>query len=85
MPSAENVSPMLTNQLAVKYFRNFLDNKIELSTEAYCKYQNGISDFEDGLHSYLVDNLEAYVAQGIGKSYGFEISIEKQKVILPEE
>jgi len=79
MPSTENVEPMITDQFAIGYFRNFFDNKIELSTEAYYKYQNGVSDFEDGLHNYLVDNLEAYVAQGTGKSYGFEISIEKPK------
>ncbi len=79
MPSTENVSPMLADQFALGYFRNFFDNKIELSTEAYYKYQNGVSDFEDGLHNYLVDNLEAYVAQGIGRSYGFEVSIEKPR------
>jgi len=79
MPSTENVSPMLADQFALGYFRNFFDNKIELSTEAYYKYQNGVSDFEDGLHNYLVNNLEAYVAQGIGRSYGFEVSIEKSQ------
>jgi hypothetical protein len=79
MPSTENVSPMLADQFALGYFRNFFDNKIELSTEVYYKYQNGVSDFEDGLHNYLVNNLEAYVAQGIGRSYGIEISIEKPK------
>lgn len=79
MPSTENVSPMLADQFALGYFRNFFDNKLEISTEAYYKYQNGVSDFEDGLHNYLVDNLEAYVAQGIGRSYGFEISVEKPK------
>ena len=79
MPSTENVDPMVTDQVAMGYFRNFFNNKIELSTEVYYKYQNGVSDFEDGLHNYLVNNLEAYVAQGIGRSYGFEISVEKSK------
>lgn len=79
MPSTENVTPMVADQVAMGYFRNFFNNKIELSTEVYYKYQNGVSDFEDGLHNYLVNNLEAYVAQGIGRSYGFEISIEKPK------
>ena len=79
MPSTENVAPMITDQVAMGYFRNFFNNKIELSTEVYYKYQKGVSDFEDGLHNYLVNNLEAYVAQGIGRSYGFEISVEKPK------
>lgn len=79
MPSTENIKPMLTDQFAVGYFRNFLDNKIELSTEAYYKTQNGVSDFEDGLHNYLVNNLEAFVAQGKGRAYGMEVSVEKPK------
>ena len=79
MPSTENISPMLTNQVAFGYFRNFFNNTLEFSSEVYYKHQNGVSDFEDGLHNYLVNNLEAYVAQGIGKSYGLEVSIEKTK------
>jgi len=79
MPSTENISPILTDQLAVGYFRNFMNNKLEFSTEAYYKIQNGVSDFEDGLHNFLVDNLEAYVAQGKGKAYGVEMSLEKPK------
>jgi hypothetical protein len=79
MPSTENIKPMLTDQVALGYFQNFLDNKIEFSTEAYYKIQNGASDFEDGLHNYLVNNLEAFVAQGIGRAYGLELSLEKPK------
>jgi len=37
------------------------------------------ADFEDGLHNYLVDNLEAYVATGKGRAYGLELSLEKPK------
>ena len=35
MPSTENVAPMVTDQVAMGYFRNFFNNKIELSTEVY--------------------------------------------------
>ena len=70
---------MLTDQFALGYFRNFRDNEFKLSVETYYKRLNGAADFEDGLHNYLVDNLEAYVATGIGRSYGFEIMLEKTK------
>ncbi len=79
MPSTSNIDPMLTDQVAIGYFRNFLEDQIELSAEAYYKNMKGAADFEDGLHNYLVDNLEAYVATGQGRSYGFEISVEKPK------
>jgi hypothetical protein len=79
MPSTENIDPMLTDQFALGYFRNFRDNEFKFSVETYYKRLNGAADFEDGLHNYLVDNLEAYVATGIGRSYGFEIMLEKTK------
>ena len=77
MPSTENITPILTDQFALGYFRNFFDNRLEFSTEAYYKIQNGVSDFEDGLHNFLVNNLEAFVAQGRGRAYGIEFSFEK--------
>tara|TARA_Y100000590_G_scaffold28122_2_gene31499 strand:+ start:9850 stop:12246 length:2397 start_codon:yes stop_codon:yes gene_type:complete len=77
MPTTKNIKPMLTDQFAMGYFHNFYNNKIKVSAEAYYKILNGAADFEDGLHNYLVDNLEAYVATGQGLAYGFETSIEK--------
>ncbi len=77
MPSTENIRPMLTDQVALGYFHNFLDNQIKFSAETYYKKLNGAADFEDGLHNYLVSNLEAYVATGVGRSYGLEVSVEK--------
>ncbi len=77
MPTTKNIKPMLTDQFAMGYFHNFNNNEVKVSAEAYYKILNGAADFEDGLHNYLVDNLEAYVATGQGLAYGFETSIEK--------
>jgi hypothetical protein len=77
MPTTKNIKPMLTDQFAVGYFHNFNNNEIKVSAETYYKILNGAADFEDGLHNYLVDNLEAYVATGEGLAYGFETSVEK--------
>jgi hypothetical protein len=63
----------------VGYFRNFLNNSIEFSIEGYYKNLTNAADFEDGLHNYLVDNLEAYVATGNGIAYGMEASLEKKQ------
>jgi len=79
MPCTKNIKPMLTDQVALGYFRNFLDNKLRFSVETYYKWMTNIADFEDGLHNYLIDNLEAYVALGQGRSYGLELSLEKPK------
>ena len=77
MPSTNNIDPMINDQVAVGYFHNFFDNELKLSVETYYKWIKNASDFEDGLHNYLIDNLEAYVAMGKGRSYGFELSLEK--------
>ncbi len=77
MPTTKNIKPMLTDQFAMGYFHNFNNNEIKFSAEIYYKILYGAADFEDGLHNYLVDNLEAYVATGEGLAYGFEMSIEK--------
>ena len=79
MPTTNNVPPILTDQVAVGYFRNSADNQFELSAEVYYKLLHNISDFEDGLHNYLVNNLEAYVAWGKGRAYGVEVSLKKNK------
>jgi len=77
MPSTSNIDPMFTDQFAMGYFHNFKENEYKFSVETYYKNMNGAADFEDGLHNYLVDNLEAYVATGKGRSYGLEVSLEK--------
>ncbi|RQW04973.1 hypothetical protein EH223_06315, partial [candidate division KSB1 bacterium] len=60
MPTTNNIPPMITNQVAAGYFRNFADHQFKLSGEVYYKWMTDAADFEDGLHNYLVDNLEAY-------------------------
>jgi hypothetical protein len=79
MPTTNNISPMLTDQIAAGYFHNLFDHQLKFSAEVYYKWMTDAADFEDGLHNYLVDNLEAYVATGRGRAYGFEVSLEKPK------
>ena len=79
MPTTSHIPPMITDQLAGGYFRNFFNHQLKFTGELYYKWLTNAADFEDGLHNYLVDNLEAYVATGKGHAYGFEISLEKPK------
>jgi CarboxypepD_reg-like domain/TonB-dependent Receptor Plug Domain len=79
MPSTENVPSMTTDQWGLGYFASLFDNQIEASAEGYYKKHTDVADFEDGLHNYLVDNLEAYVATGDGRSYGLELMVKKSK------
>ncbi len=77
MPCTKNIEPLSVNQIALGYFGNFFDDQFQFSAETYYKWAKNAAAFEDGLHNYLVDNLEAYVATGKGRSYGLELMLKK--------
>jgi hypothetical protein len=77
MPCTKNIKPLKVDQVATGYFGNFFDDQLQFSAETYYKWYKNSADFEDGLHNYLVNNLEAYVATGKGRSYGLELMLKK--------
>ncbi len=77
MPCTKNIEPLTVNQVAMGYFGNFADDQFQFSAETYYKWYKNAAAFEDGLHNYLVSNLEAFVATGEGRSYGLELMLKK--------
>ncbi|MFP4060888.1 MAG: TonB-dependent receptor [Bacteroidales bacterium] len=75
--SSPNVKPQKADQLAVGYFRNFLDNTLEGSVEVYYKKMYNSIDFKD--HAYLVPNqfLEGELRFGETHAYGTEFMLKK--------
>ncbi|MBK3519637.1 TonB-dependent receptor [Carboxylicivirga marina] len=78
MPSSFNIEPTIVNQYSVGFFRNFMDNAFEFSAETYYKTLNNISDYKDGTQVMLNENIESYVLQGEGRSYGLELYLKKK-------
>ncbi|MBI9061334.1 MAG: TonB-dependent receptor [Marinilabiliaceae bacterium] len=78
MPSTYNVEPTTVNQYSLGYFRNFLDNTFEFSVETYYKSLNDITDYKDGTDVMLNENIESYILQGDGRSYGAEFYLKKK-------
>jgi len=72
-PASPNIKPQKANQWALGYFRNFLNNKIETSVEAYYKRVKNFVDFKDFANLLLNDELEADIRQGEAYSYGLEL------------
>ena len=70
MPCTENIVPMLTDQFALGYFRNFMDNEIEFSAETYYKHMNGAADFEDWTDATDFGNLTKNAEAAAGTSNG---------------
>lgn len=79
IPSTELTKPQLSTQYSVGYFRNFLNNELEFSLEAYYKDMKNQVLFEEGnqlIESLDVDSLLTY---GKGWSYGAELFLRKNR------
>ncbi|MCT4645151.1 MAG: TonB-dependent receptor [Carboxylicivirga sp.] len=77
-PSTFNIEPTTVNQYSIGFFRNFMDNAFEFSAETYYKSMNHISDYKDGTQVMLNEDIESYVLQGEGRSYGLELYLKKK-------
>ncbi len=79
LPSSPNVKPVVADQVALGYFRNFNSNMYKFSTEVYYKNLNNTIDYEDGAEIFGNNNIESELVFGEGKAYGAEFLIEKTK------
>ncbi len=78
-PSSKNIKPQKADQVAVGYFRNFLDNAFEASFEIYYKKMYNVIDFRDHASLFLNRFLEGEVRAGNSDSYGAEFMLKKQE------
>ncbi len=79
LPSNKYIKPLITDQVAVGYFRNFKNNVIETSLEGYYKNMQNVLDYKDGAELFLNEDLETELLRGSGYSYGLEAMIKKQE------
>jgi len=79
VPSSTNVEPVTVNQYSTGYYRNFMDNALEFSLEAYYKDMKGVTDYEDGTNVFFNEDIEASIASGDGRSYGLEFYLKKKQ------
>ncbi len=79
IPSSPQVKPVLADQIALGYFRNFANNQYKFSTEAYYKALQNVVDYEDGAEVLGNPNLESELVFGQGESFGIELLLEKTK------
>jgi len=77
--SSPVVKPQLADQFTVGYFKNFLDNTFELSTEVYYKDFSSAIDFKEGAQLLLNKNLEGELRIGEARAYGLELMLQKNR------
>jgi hypothetical protein len=78
MPSSNNLKPVFVDHFSAGFFRNFNDNSIETSIEAYYKNITNAADYEDGADIIFDEHIESQILKGKGRSYGLELYIKKK-------
>jgi len=76
--SDPHIAPEEVKQYSIGLFKNFRNNTIETSVEAYYKDLDNIIEYKDGAELILSDHLETELLNGIGKSYGLEFYLKKK-------
>lgn len=79
LPSSPNIGPQSADQVAIGYYRNFLNNTIETSVELYYKQMDNQVDFKDHADLLLNPRIEGEVRIAEGEAYGMELLIRKQQ------
>lgn len=75
--SSPNVKPVICNQFAVGYFRNFSDNALEGSVELYYKKLSNILEYRNGAEILMNNSLEKDLLNASGYNYGVEFYLKK--------
>ena len=73
------IPPQLSDQYAIGLFRNWKDNSIETSVEAYYKDITNLVEYRNGAELLLNPYLETALLRALGKSYGIELSANKTR------
>ncbi len=79
VPSTELVEPQKGIQYAVGYFRNFFKDQFETSVEVYYKDLRNQIDYGENYVNDIASDVENEFVFGVGKSYGIEVFLKKQK------
>jgi hypothetical protein len=72
-----NVKPVICDQVAFGFFRNFNRNAFEASVELYYKKLQNILEYRDGAELIMNKALEADLLNASGYNYGVEFYLKK--------
>jgi len=78
-PSGKYIKPQKSNQYAIGYFRNLINNKYTLEVESYYKTVANRIDYIDGSELIANNHLETEILNGKSRAYGLELLLRKNK------
>ena len=76
-PSGPSIEPLVSDQLAMGYFRNFRDDQIEASVEGYYKNIDHQIDYNDFAQTSFNPLVERDLRAGSAWAYGVEFFLKK--------
>lgn len=79
VPSTEVIEPQKATQYALGVFKNFQENMFETSIEVYYKDLDNQLDYADDYVETLSDEVQNAFVKGIGRAYGAEFFIRKNR------
>ena len=74
-----SIRPQTGVQYVVGLFRNFVNNTVETSIEAYYKTMNNYLDYRGGAELLMNPHIETEVAGVRGRAYGVELMFKKMQ------
>lgn len=81
MPCTEVIKPQQSNQYALGFFKNIMDNMFEASVEVYYKTMSNQIEYKEGSQptDNIYDNPDNAFTFGRGWAYGAEFFLKKSK------
>ncbi|PWH86462.1 TonB-dependent receptor [Brumimicrobium oceani] len=74
-----HTKPSIADQIAVGWFRNFYNNKLNLKIESYFKKTQNEVDYRNSADFLYSKAIEGELLYGEGRAYGLELQIKKNK------
>jgi hypothetical protein len=76
------IQPLIANQYAIGYYRNFFNNTIETSVEVYYKGLINVVDYKNGAQLEMNKHIETQLVNTAGRNYGIELLIKKNAGLI---
>lgn len=77
--SNDRITPTIGQQITLGFFKNLNNDTYETSIEAFFKKTTDLLEYRDGADLFINENLEEELLQGIGRAYGLELYLKKNK------
>jgi hypothetical protein len=72
------IKPIMANQVAVGYYRNFMEKSIETSVELYYKKLSNLVEYRNNANIEMKQHIETELINASGKNYGIELFLKKK-------